>query len=121
MAQKMGNLVILLLITISTFFDNSICLAVDKNQNEADAINGRIGIYPNNPSYWQHQGLPVVLLGGSRQDNLFQIPDTAKTFTGKWLDIVKSKWIKPFEIVSQEKLLLSPPQPGRWLCLIIEK
>ncbi len=28
-----------------------------------------------NPRYWQYRGEPVVLLGGSREDNLFQIPD----------------------------------------------
>lgn len=28
-----------------------------------------------NPWYWQYRGKPVVLLGGSKDDNLFQIPD----------------------------------------------
>jgi hypothetical protein len=28
-----------------------------------------------NPSYWQYKGEPVLLLGGSVEDNLFQIPD----------------------------------------------
>ena len=28
-----------------------------------------------NPSYWEYEGRPVLLLGGSREDNLFQIPD----------------------------------------------
>ncbi len=27
------------------------------------------------PAYWQYEGKPVLLLGGSRDDNLFQIPD----------------------------------------------
>lgn len=29
--------------------------------------------YPANPFYWQYKGRPVLLLGGSVQDNLFQI------------------------------------------------
>ncbi|MFH1568971.1 MAG: hypothetical protein ABIL09_13325 [Gemmatimonadota bacterium] len=37
----------------------------------------RIEPYPPNPRYWQHRGEPVVLLGGSVKDNLFQIPDLA--------------------------------------------
>jgi hypothetical protein len=37
--------------------------------------SGRIRPYPNNPFYWQLDGEPVLLLGGSREDNLFQIPD----------------------------------------------
>jgi hypothetical protein len=35
----------------------------------------RIQPYPENPFYWQYQSEPVLLLGGSREDNLFQIPN----------------------------------------------
>jgi len=35
----------------------------------------RIQPWPQNPRYWQYQGRPVLLLGGSKDDNLFQIPD----------------------------------------------
>jgi hypothetical protein len=31
--------------------------------------------YPHNPFYWQYQGKPVLLLGGSWQDNLFNHPN----------------------------------------------
>ncbi len=31
--------------------------------------------YRQNPWYWQYHGEPVLLLGGSKDDNLFQIPD----------------------------------------------
>lgn len=31
--------------------------------------------YSKNPFYWEYQGKPVLLLGGSKDDNLFQIPD----------------------------------------------
>ena len=31
--------------------------------------------YPANPAYWQYKGEPVLLLGGSKDDSLFQIPD----------------------------------------------
>lgn len=30
--------------------------------------------YPANPRYWQYRGRPVLLLGGSADDNLFQLP-----------------------------------------------
>lgn len=39
----------------------------------ADAID----IYPENPRYWAYKGEPVLLIGGSVEDNLFQIPDLA--------------------------------------------
>jgi hypothetical protein len=44
----------------------------------ADTVAGpnqRIEICKQNPAYWQYKGKPVLLLGGSKDDNLFQIPD----------------------------------------------
>jgi hypothetical protein len=35
----------------------------------------RIQPYLGNPFYWQYKGEPVLLLGGSVEDNLFQIPN----------------------------------------------
>ncbi|MFW6006508.1 MAG: hypothetical protein ACOCQ5_00870 [Halanaerobiales bacterium] len=37
-----------------------------------------INIYNKNKYYWQYQDKPVLLLGGSVEDNLFQIPDLKK-------------------------------------------
>lgn len=42
----------------------------------ADTLNrDRIQPYRKNPCYWQYNGKPVLLLGGSVEDNLFQIPN----------------------------------------------
>lgn len=41
----------------------------------AASTDDRIRPYRENPSYWQYRGRPVVLLGGSKDDNLFQLPD----------------------------------------------
>lgn len=38
----------------------------------------RIRPYKANPRYWQYMGKPILLLGGSKDDNLFQIPDLKK-------------------------------------------
>lgn len=38
-------------------------------------VQDRIGIDPMYPRYWNLNGHPVLLLGGSREDNLFQVPD----------------------------------------------
>jgi hypothetical protein len=46
---------------------------------------GRIQPYSRNPFYWQYMGKPVLLLGGSVEDNLFQIPDLETH-----LDLLKS-------------------------------
>jgi hypothetical protein len=49
------------------------------------ADNGRIRPYSKNAYYWQYKGKPVLLLGGSVEDNLFQIPDLKSH-----LDLLKS-------------------------------
>jgi len=38
-------------------------------------MNDRIRPYASNPFYWQYKGKPVLLLGGSVEDNLFQVDD----------------------------------------------
>ncbi|MFV1965382.1 MAG: hypothetical protein ACC628_08160, partial [Pirellulaceae bacterium] len=50
------------------------CAAVLAAENDAS----RIKPWPKNPQYWQYQGEPVVLLGGTKDDNLFQLPDLEK-------------------------------------------
>ena len=47
--------------------------------------SGNIRIYEKNPQYWQYKGKPVVLIGGSVEDNLFQIPNLKEH-----LDLLKS-------------------------------
>lgn len=42
---------------------------------EASPAAAQIQPYAENPWYWQYKGEPVLLLGGSVDDNLFQIPD----------------------------------------------
>lgn len=42
---------------------------------ERASIADRIQPYPKNPFYWQYRRQPVLLLGGSREDNLFNHPD----------------------------------------------
>ena len=36
---------------------------------------GRIRPWPEDPRYWEYGGKPVLLLGGSKDDNIFQLPD----------------------------------------------
>jgi len=51
-----------------------ILLAASAGAQAADD-DGRIRPWSKDPRYWQYQGQPVLLLGGSQDDNLFQIPD----------------------------------------------
>ena len=52
---------------------------------EDQPVEDRIDVYAPNPAYWAHRGKPVLLLGGSVEDNLFQIPDLEAH-----LDLLKS-------------------------------
>ena len=55
----------------------SFCTASQKTQAEKDIQmeKNRIQIYQANLRYWQYKGEPVLLIGGSVEDNLFQIPN----------------------------------------------
>ena len=55
----------------------SFCTASQKTQAEKDIEmeKNRIQIYQANPRYWQYKGEPVLPIGGSVEDNLFQIPN----------------------------------------------
>jgi hypothetical protein len=51
------------------------CLPVEGNEQGGQKKKpGEIKIYDKNPYYWQYKGKRVVLIGGSVEDNLFQIP-----------------------------------------------
>jgi hypothetical protein len=39
------------------------------------AASPHIQPFEGNPAYWQYKGAPVLLLGGSKDDSLYQIPD----------------------------------------------
>ncbi|MGB9689808.1 DUF6298 domain-containing protein [Thermogutta sp.] len=38
-------------------------------------VSNDIRPWSKNPRYWEYKGKPVMLIGGSKDDNLFQIPD----------------------------------------------
>ncbi|MCP4257945.1 MAG: hypothetical protein GY774_10520 [Planctomycetes bacterium] len=49
------------------------------------AAGGSMEICKENPAYWQYKGKPILLIGGSVDDNLFQIPNLKEH-----LDLLKS-------------------------------
>ena len=54
----------------------TLCSAAQETNTEEDTEmkKEKIQIYPANPRYWQYRGEPTLLIGGSVEDNLFQIP-----------------------------------------------
>ena len=53
--------------------------------SEKSGSGKRIGICKANPAYWEYGGKAVLLIGGSKDDSLFQIPDLKEQ-----LDLLKS-------------------------------
>ena len=41
-------------------------------------VDNSLRPYISNPKYWQYKGQPVLLLGATDNDNLFQSPDMIK-------------------------------------------
>jgi hypothetical protein len=58
---------LLSLVTLLFLLSQTACTQVDNSH--------RIQPYKSNPHYWQYKGEPVLLLGGSKDDSLFQIPN----------------------------------------------
>jgi hypothetical protein len=54
------------------------------------AESGSIRPYEANPMYWQYQGRPVLLIGGSNQDNLFNHPNLGSAGLEAHLDLLVS-------------------------------
>ncbi len=71
---------ILLVMTFFMAATATYCFAADKVR-----LKKQIDIYPKNPAYWRYGGKPVLLLGGSVDDNLFQIRELREH-----LDLLKS-------------------------------
>src|SRR5690606_27596860 len=61
------------------------CAGGRMSEKEHRLTDDRIRPYPANPFYWQYKGEPVLLLGGSIEDNLFQI-----SYIEEHLDLLKS-------------------------------
>lgn len=62
----------------TTSFDSEYFVKPDDQDNLDDLAEQRIQPYEENPWYWQYKGEPVLLLGGSDEDNLFNHPDISQ-------------------------------------------
>ncbi|MCB1120544.1 MAG: DUF4038 domain-containing protein, partial [Verrucomicrobiae bacterium] len=54
-------------------FADAVLILETITEPSTDKNSLRIRPYAGNPHYWQYQGKPVLLLGGSKDDNLFQV------------------------------------------------
>ena len=67
-----GWFVLTLLIVVPV---GSVVARDNSAKKDVEMEKDRIQIYKDNPRYWQFKGEPILLIGGSVEDNLFQIPN----------------------------------------------
>jgi hypothetical protein len=69
-----------------------------------------------------------MLLGGSKDDNLFQIPDLKEhldpteasgQFRCRWLDIERSRWTNEDRIAGGRRVRCETPGRGNWAAMIV--
>ena len=68
------------------FISINLLLNTSCQHKEAADQTSPIRIYNENPFYWEYKGKPVMLLGGSSEDNLFNHPDGLE----EELDLIQS-------------------------------
>ncbi|MHC4112454.1 MAG: hypothetical protein ACYSUY_15390 [Planctomycetota bacterium] len=81
----------------------------------------KIEIYSKNPAYWQYNDKPVLLLGGTVDDSLFQIPDLMdhldllKSVGGNYIrNTMSSRNDKGFEVKPFMKLATGKYDLEKW-------
>jgi hypothetical protein len=107
-----------------SYFGIIILLAAFCAGSVAAQDSNRIQPYTENPWYWQYKGEPVMLLGGSKDDNLFQIPDLKvhldlmQSVGGNYIRNTMSSRdegnVQPFEQLENGKYDLDQWNPEYW-------
>ncbi|MCK4293613.1 MAG: hypothetical protein KAY65_10485, partial [Planctomycetes bacterium] len=95
--------------------------ANDRQEHRTLTTEDRIQPYKKNPCYWQYKGKPVLLLGGSKDDNLFQIPDMKEhldllaSVGGNYIrNTMSSRSDKGFEVQAFKKLANGKYDLSQW-------
>ncbi len=93
-------------------------------RNIAKKTSEGIQIYQRNPFYWMYDGKPVLLIGGSMEDNLFQIEDLKahlellQSMGGNYVRCTMSARdehnAKPFSRDAEGLFALDSPDPDYW-------
>jgi len=68
---RTSSRVFLMIAVMSVVFNTAVVSRLSAEDKNAD----RIKPYVENPRYWQYEGKPVMLLGGSKTDHIFLLDD----------------------------------------------
>ncbi len=93
------------------------------SRRSADPSRG-IEPYQENPFYWSYKGLPTLLLGGTTEDNIFQIEDLRdhlellKSVGGNYIRCTMSSRdsgnVRPYLLNDKGLYDLNTPNPDYW-------
>ena len=116
-----------LLLPLANFFSSILLLLLfgcGEQTRHASAMNQGIDVYEKNPFYWSYKGEPALLLGGTREDNIFQIDDLEehlellKSVGGNYIRCTLSSRdpgnLKPYLKNSTGLYDLDQPNPDYW-------
>ena len=81
----------------------------DRESEGEYQMDRRIHISPQYPSYWEFEGRPVLLLGGSVEDNLM---------VHRWLDIAAGTWLETRHVARTARLRLETPDEGMQVVVV---
>lgn len=100
------------------------CIGCGEITNNKISKEKGIQVYPENAFYWAYNGTPTLLLGGTREDNLFQIDDLEahlnelKSAGGNYVRCTLSSRDegneKPYLLNSAGFYDLNQPNPAYW-------
>lgn len=83
--------------------------------------------YPKNPYYWQYKGQPVLLLGGSAEDNFptagevtLNVGEARGPLQVRWLSIEETRWQSEAAPVSPGVITLRTPGEGSWIAVVAQ-
>ena len=112
---------LLVLAAVTIVSQPTVCQAKGNQKESAVTNSDRIQPHPENPRYWQYNGRPVLLLGGSKDDNLFQVPelkehlDLLASVGGNYVrNTMSARIISGFEVQAFKKLSNGKYDLNQW-------
>ena len=115
--------IILIVYLLFTGFALSLNSCKSNSGTDTNTDQG-IAIFEQNPFYWSYKGEPILLLGGTKEDNLFQIDDVEthlnelKSVGGNYIRCTLSSRdegnLKPYLQNSEGLYDLNQPNPVYW-------
>jgi len=117
---RTSSRVFLMIAVMSVVFNTAVVSRLSAEDKNAD----RIKPYVENPRYWQYEGKPVMLLGGSKTDHIFLLDDlkthldeiqaVGANYVRNTMSQRESKDLKPHKLLQNGKFDLDQWNKEYW-------